>query len=68
MPEIQKKNTESKNLKVARIKTGRIMLLSKCIKLQEANRLLSSLGIVASLGSFVLRVLNRLIQGIKWMK
>ena len=44
------------------------MLLSKCIKLQEANRLLSSLGIVASLGSFVLRVLNRLIQGIKWMK
>ena len=41
------------------------MLLPKCIKLQEANRLLSSLGKIALLGSFVLRVLNRLIQGIK---
>ena len=50
-----RKNTESKNLKVARTKNGRIMLLSKCavcdsknskfIKHQEASGLLSSLGI-----------------------
>ena len=50
-----RKNTESKNPKVARSKNGRIMLLSKCavcdskkskfIKEQEASRLLSSLGI-----------------------
>ena len=50
-----KKNTESKNTKAVRIKNGRIMLLSKCavcdskklkfIKEQEANGLLSSLGI-----------------------
>ena len=50
-----RKNTESKNPKVARTKNGRIMLLSKCamcdskkskfIKEQEASGLLSSLGI-----------------------
>ena len=50
-----RKNTESKNPKVARIKNGRIMLLSKCavcgskkskfVKQQEASGLLSSLGI-----------------------
>ena len=50
-----KKNTESKNPKVTRTKTGRTMLLSKCavcdsrksifIKQQEASGLLSSLGI-----------------------
>ena len=50
-----RKNTESKNPKVARSKNGRIMLLSKCavcdskkskfIKEQEASGLLSSLGI-----------------------
>ena len=50
-----KKNRESKNTKVARTKNGRIMLLLKCavcdseklkfIKEQEANGLLSSLGI-----------------------
>ena len=50
-----RKNTESKNLKVSRIKNGRIMLLSKCavcyskkskfIKLQEASGLLSNSGI-----------------------
>ena len=50
-----RKNTESKNPKVARTKNGRIMLLSKCavcdskkskfIKQQEASRLLSCLGI-----------------------
>ena len=68
MPEIQKKNTESKNVKAARIKNGRIMLFSKCIKLQEANRLLSSLGAIVLLDYFVLRVLNRVMQGIKWMK
>ena len=49
-----RKNTESKNAKVARTKSG-ITLLSKCavceskkskfIKEQEANGLLSSLGI-----------------------
>ena len=50
-----RKNTESKNSKVARTKSGRIMLLSKCavcdskrskfIKEQVASGLLSSLGI-----------------------
>ena len=50
-----KKNTESKNPKIARTKNRRIMLLSKClvcdskkskfIKQQEARELLSSLGI-----------------------
>ena len=50
-----RKNTESKNSKVARSKNGRIMLLLKCtvcdikklkfIKQQEASGLLSSLGI-----------------------
>ena len=50
-----KKNTESKNPKVARTKNGRIMLLSRCtvyeskkskfIKEQEASGLISSLGI-----------------------
>ena len=50
-----RKNTESKNPKVARIKNRRIMLLSKCavfdtkksnfIKQQEDSGFLSSLGI-----------------------
>ena len=50
-----RKNTESKNPKVAMTKNGRTMLLSKCavcdskkskfIKQQEASGLLSSLGI-----------------------
>ena len=54
-----RKNTESKNPKVVRIKIGRITLLSKCavcdskkskfIKKQEASELLSSLGIKTSL-------------------
>ena len=49
-----RKNTESKNRKVVRIKNGKIMVLFKCeecdskkwkfIKEQEAWRLLSSLG------------------------
>ena len=50
-----RKNTESKNQKVARKKNGRTMLLSKCVvcdsktqkflKQQEASGLLSSLRI-----------------------
>ena len=50
-----RKNTDSKNPKVARTKNGRLMVLSKCavcdskkskfIKEQEAGGLLSSLGI-----------------------
>ena len=54
-----KKNTESKNPKVARSKNGRIMFLSKCavcdskkskcIKQQKASGLLSSLRIKAPL-------------------
>ena len=50
-----RKNTESKNPKVAKTKNGRIMLLSKCavrdsknskfIKGQEDSGLISSLGI-----------------------
>ena len=59
-----RKNTESKNPKVARTKNGRIMLLSKCavcdskkskfIKQQEASGLLSSLGIKAPLSKIPL--------------
>ena len=55
----RRKNTESKNPEFARIKNGRIMLLSNCvvcaskkskfIKQQEASGLLSSLGIKAPL-------------------
>ena len=54
-----RKNTESKNSKVVRAKNRKIMILSKCevcdskklkfIKEQEANVLLSSLGIKAPL-------------------
>ena len=59
-----RKNTESKNSKVARTKSGRIMLLSKCavcdskrskfIKEQVASGLLSSLGIKTSLSKIPL--------------
>ena len=59
-----RKNTESKNPKVARTKNGRIMLLSKCavcdsknskfIKQQEASGLLSSLGIKTPLNKILL--------------
>ena len=59
-----RKNTESKNPKIARTKNGRIMLLSKCagcdsktskfIKQEEANGLLSSLGIKAPLNKIPL--------------
>ena len=59
-----RKNTESKNPKVARTKNGRIMLLSKCslsnskkskfLKEQEARGLLSSLGIRTPLSQILL--------------
>ena len=59
-----RKNTESKNPNVARVKNGRIMFLSKfslCdskklkfIKEQESSRLLSSLGIKAPLSEIPL--------------
>ena len=59
-----RKNTESKNPNVARVKNGRIMLLSKCsvcdskklkfVKEQESSRLLSSLGIKAPLSEIPL--------------
>ena len=59
-----RKNTESKNPKVARTKNGRIMLLSKCavcdskrskfIKEQEACGLLSSLEIKTPLSKIPL--------------
>ena len=59
-----RKNTESKNSKVAKIKYRRIMLLSKCavcdsknskfIKEQEASVLLSSLGIKTPLSKIPL--------------
>ena len=59
-----RKNTESKNPKVVRTKNRRIRLLSKCavcdskklkfIQKQEAKRLLSSLGIKASLSKIPL--------------
>ena len=63
-----RKNTESKNPKVVRIKIGRIMLLSKCavcdskkskfIKEQEASELLSILGIKTSLSKIHLGPLS----------
>ena len=59
-----RKNTESKNPKVVKIKKGTIMLLSKCavcdnkkskfIKEKEASRLLSSLGIKTPLSEIPL--------------
>ena len=59
-----RKNTESKNPKVARRKNGIIMLLSKCavcdskkskfIKQQEVSGLLSSLGIKTPLSKIPL--------------
>ena len=59
-----RKNTDSKNQKVARSKNGRIMLLSKCavfdskkskfIKQTEATGLLSSLGIKTPSGKIPL--------------
>ena len=59
-----RKNTESKNPKVAKTKNGRIMLLSKCavcdskkskfIKEQEASGLLISLGIKTPLNKIPL--------------
>ena len=59
-----RKNTESKNPKVARTKNGRIMLLSKWavydskkskfIKQQEASELLCSLGIKTPLSKIPL--------------
>ena len=59
-----RKNTESKNPKVARTKNKRIMLLpkmaafnskkSKFIKQQEASGLLSSLGVKTSLSKIPL--------------
>ena len=59
-----RKNTESKNPKVAKTKNRRIMLLSKCtvcdskkskfIKEQEGSGLLSSLGIKTPLGKVLL--------------
>ena len=58
------KNTESKSPKVAKTKSGRIMLLSKCavcdskkskfIKQQKTSRLLHSLGIKAPLNKIPL--------------
>ena len=59
-----RKNTESKNTKVARTKNGRIMLSSNCVvcdskkskflKEQEASGLLSSLGIKTTLSKIPL--------------
>ena len=59
-----KKNTGSKNPKIARTKNGRIMLLSKCavcdskklkfIKQQEASGLLRSFGIKTPLSKILL--------------
>ena len=59
-----RKNRESKNPKIARTKTGRIRLLSKCtvcdskkstyIKQQQTSGLLSSLGIKTTLNEIPL--------------
>ena len=55
-----RKNTESKNQKVVKTKSRKIILLSKCA---VCDRKKSS-----SRSSFLLRVLNKLLQLIKWMK
>ena len=76
-----RENTESKNPKNARTKKRRTMLLSKCsvfdskkskcIKEQEASRLLGSLGIKTPLsktplvGPLYFRGINKLKQYIK---
>ena len=52
-----RKTTESKNPKVAKTKNGRIMLLSKCAVFVSFSR-----------SSFVLIVINKLTQAIKWIK
>ena len=52
-----RKTTESKNPKVAKTKNGRIMLLSKCAVCVSFSR-----------SSFVLIVINKLTQAIKWIK
>ena len=59
-----RKNTESKNTKVVRMKNGRIMILSKCevcdskkskfIKKKETSRLLCSLEIKTPLSKITL--------------
>ena len=61
-----RKNTESKNSKIVRTKSGRTMLLSKCevcgskrskfMKEQEASGLISSLGITAPLSKIPLYI------------
>ena len=48
-----RKNTESKNLKVARTNNGRIMLLSNCVGC-DSKRLFSTLGIKAPLNKIPL--------------
>ena len=71
-----RKNTESKDPKVVKTKKRENVFIkmwsvwSKFIKEQEASGLLSSLGIKTPLSKIllVLRVLNKLIQGIKQMK
>ena len=78
-----RKNAEKENPNVVKSKNGRIMLLSKCevwnskklkfIKEQEASELLSSLEIKTPLSKIpllctLLRVFNKLIQGIASMK
>ena len=78
-----RKNTENKDPKVVRTKTGGIMLLSKCavcdseklkyIEDQEASELLSSLGRHLSVKFlyhvlFSFRDINKSLQDIKWMK
>ena len=78
-----RKNTESKNPKVARSKNGRIMLLSKCavcdskkskfIKQEEPNELLSSLGIktplskIPLIGPVFVLIVLNKLIQIKWM-
>ena len=74
-----RKNTESKNPKSAKIKNGRIMLLSKCavcdskrlkfIKEQEATGLLNTLGIPLSKSKHKMNeiVNNFLLAGDKFM-
>ena len=56
-----RKNTECKNPKVARIKKGKIMIISNCVifnskksKQQGASGILSTLGIIAPLGKITL--------------
>ena len=71
-----RKNTESKNPKIVRIKNGRIMLLSKCAVweskkskyYQRARRKKIPFSKIPLFGPLSFKGISKLKQDIKWMK